>query len=73
MRKFLRLLSARVKIRQISHVQFCNDSSSNVGSFFFAMTHNSSVLFWCETLYTLHKGTNQSGNFENFESSGQNF
>ena len=53
--------------------QFCNDSSSNVGSFFFAMAHNSSVLFWCETLYTLHKGTNQSGNFENFESSGQNF
>ena len=46
--------------------------SSNFASFFSVMKDHSSVLFYVKRYILFTKGTNQSGNFENFECSSQN-
>ena len=46
--------------------------SSNFALLFSVVKDNSSVLFKAKRYILCTKGTNQSGNFENFECSGQN-
>ena len=66
--KFFKFSSARVKIRQIPHV----NSSLNFALIFIVMTHNSFVNFKLIHFLLWTKGYHQSRNFETFKCSGVN-
>ena len=72
--KFFRNLSARVKTRQIPHVNFKRqvNSSSNFASFFIVMKHISSVNFRLIHFLLWIKGSHHNSKFEIFEISGKN-
>ena len=72
--KFWRLSSARVKIRQIPHVNFemTINSSSNFASFFIVMTYNFSINFKLIHFLLWTKVSHQSPNFDIFDCSGEN-
>ena len=64
---------SKVKFSKWPHVIFQRTSQfSNFASLCSVMKHNSSVLFWVKCYVLCTKGTNQSGNFKNFECSCQN-
>ena len=67
--KFFRLSNARVKVRQIHHV----NSSSICVSFFIVMTYNSSINF--KLIHFLHwtKSSHQSPIFDTFVCTGKIF
>ena len=72
--KFLRFLSARVKIHQsLSTLKQQVNSSSSFASFFIAMTINSLVSFKLTHFLLWIKESHQSPNFETFKCSGENF
>ena len=62
--KFLRLPSARVKIRQIPHINFGTTCQL---LFLILMTQNSSVTFKLIHFLLWIKGFHQNPNFETFE------
>ena len=72
--KSFRLLSTRVKICQIPHVNFKRkvNSFSIFVSFFIVMTHNSSGSFKLIDFLLWAKGSHQSSNFDTLERSGEN-
>ena len=72
--KFFRLLSVRVKTRQIPHVSFDKQVNSppTFGSFFIVMTHSSSVNFKLLHFLLWMKVFLQHSNLETFKWSGKN-
>ena len=71
--KFLRLVSARVKINQfpMSILKRKVNSSSSFASFFIVMTHNSFVNFKLIRFLLWIKGPHQTPNFEILKYSGE--